>query len=108
MQQNLHRTRVKTQRRAQKICSPDRLEENNSEAEEEPDVPTTDTAVEDRVLADQTNVLFPKERFQNCKQIVNSKETEAAGGLNLAVKRTKPNTGGPKSSCGPLNRRKMY
>ena len=45
--------------------------------------------------------LFPNERFQYNQTIVTFKETETGGGLNLAVKRAKPNTGGAKSTSGP-------
>ena len=42
--------------------------------------------------------MNPIERFQKSQTIVTSKDTEAGGGLNLAVKRAKPNLAGPKSS----------
>ena len=44
-------------------------------------------------IADTMN---PIERFQRSQTIVTSKDTEAGGGLNLAVKRAKPNLAGPK------------
>ena len=46
-------------------------------------------------IADTMN---PIERFQNSQTIVTSKDTEAGGGLNLAIKRAKPNLAGPKST----------
>ena len=45
-------------------------------------------------IADTMN---PIERFQKSQTIVTSKDTEAGGGLNLAIKRAKPNLAGPKS-----------
>ena len=41
--------------------------------------------------------ITTKDRFQSSPTIVTSKETEAGGGLNLAVKRTKSNNEGPSS-----------
>ena len=42
--------------------------------------------------------MNPVERFQTSQTIVTSKDTEAGGGLNLAIKRAKPNLAGPKST----------
>ena len=44
------------------------------------------------------NEMNPTERFQKSQTIVTSKDTEAGGGLNLAIKRAKPNLAGPKSA----------
>ena len=38
-----------------------------------------------------------KESFQNSEEVVTSRETPVGGGLNLAIKRAKPNLGGPKT-----------
>ena len=49
-------------------------------------------------LADFVN---PVDRFQQSQTVITSKDTEARGGLNLAIKRAKPNTAGPSSIPGP-------
>ena len=41
--------------------------------------------------------ITTKERFQSIPTIVTSRDTEAGGGLNLAVKKAKPNNAGPSS-----------
>ena len=47
-----------------------------------------------------------KELFQNSDTVVTSKETPIGGGLNLAVRRAKPNQGGP-ASVGPKSQVEM-
>ena len=68
-----------------RISSPELLEELGSE----------DKLQGEMEIADAMN---PTERFQKSQTIVTSKDTEAGGGLNLAVKRAKPNLAGPKST----------
>ena len=51
-------------------------------------------------IADAMN---PIERFQKSQTIVTSRDTEAGGGLNLAVKRAKPNLAGPKPNTEENN-----
>ena len=67
-----------------RISPPELLEELGSEDELQGEME----------IADAMN---PTERFQKSQTIVTSKDTEAGGGLNLAVKRAKPNLAGPKS-----------
>ena len=66
-----------------RISSPELLEELGSEDELQGEMEITDA-------------MNPTERFQKSQTIVTSKDTEAGGGLNLAVKRAKPQFGGPK------------
>ena len=66
-----------------RVSSPERLEELGSEDELQGEME----------IADTMNQI---ERFQRSQTIVTSKDTEAGGGLNLAVKRAKPNLAGPK------------
>ena len=47
--------------------------------------------------ADSVN---PVDRFQQSQTVVTSKDTKAGGGLNLAIKRAKPNLAGPSLSAG--------
>ena len=76
---------VEPTKKFKRISSPELFEELGSDEE----------LKEEMEIADAMN---PIERFQKSQTIVTSKETEAGGGLNLAVKRAKPNLAGPKSS----------
>ena len=76
-----------------RISSPELLEELGSEDELQGEME----------IADAMN---PTERFQKSQTIVTSKDTEAGGGLNLAVKRAKPNLAGPKSTIEENNTNK--
>ena len=76
---------VEPTKKFKRISSPELLEELGSDEELQ----------EEMEIADAMN---PIERFQKSQTIVTSKDTEAGGGLNLAVKRAKPNLAGPKSS----------
>ena len=67
-----------------RISSPELLEEMESEDELQGEME----------IADAMN---PIECFQKSQTIVTSRDTEAGGGLNLAVKRAKPQFGGPKT-----------
>ena len=49
-------------------------------------------------LADFVN---PANWFQQNQTVITSKDTEAGGGLNLTIKRAKPNSVGPSSMPGP-------
>ena len=62
-------------KKLQKISSPKKLEETDSDEELRRQVE----------LADFVN---PVERFQQSQTIVTSKDTESGGGLSLAIKRT--------------------
>ena len=75
-------------KKLQRISSPEKLEDINLDEE-------LRRAVE---LADFVN---PVDRFQQSQKVITSKDTEAGGGLNLAIKRAKPNTAGPNSIPGP-------
>ena len=68
-----------------RVSSPELLEELESEDELQGEM-------------EIANEIDPIERFQKSQTIVTSKDTEAGGGLNLAIKRAKPNLAGPKSS----------
>ena len=68
-----------------RISSPELLEELGSDEE-------LQRAME---IADAMN---PIDRFQKSQTVVTSKDTEAGGGLNLAIKRAKPNLAGPSST----------
>ena len=48
-------------------------------------------------MADSVN---PVDRFQQSQTVVTSKDTNAGGGLNLAIKRAKPNMAGPSLLAG--------
>ena len=48
-------------------------------------------------MADSVN---PVDRFQQSQTVVTSKDTTAGGGLNLAIKRAKPNLAGPSLLAG--------
>ena len=76
-----------------RISSPELLEELGSEDELQGEMEIADT-------------INPIERFQKSQTIVTSKDTEAGGGLNLAVKRAKPNLAGPKSTIEENNTNK--
>ena len=73
-----------------RISSPELLEEMESEDELQGEME----------IADAMN---PIERFQKSQTIVTSRDTEAGGGLNLAVKRAKPNLAGPKPNTEENN-----
>ena len=74
-------------KKIQRISSPKVLEDIGSDEE-------LQWAVE---MADFVN---PAYRFQQSQTVVTSKDTAAGGGLNLAIKRAKPNTAGPSSWAG--------
>ena len=48
-------------------------------------------------MADSVN---PVDRFQPSQTVVTSDDTDSGGGLNLAIKRAKPNMAGPSLSAG--------
>ena len=73
-----------------RISSPELLEEMESEDELQGEME----------IADAMN---PIERFQKSQTIVTSRDTEAGGGLNLAIKRAKPNLAGPKPNTEENN-----
>ena len=75
---------VEPTKKFKRISSPELLEELGS-----------DELQLEMEIADTTN---PIERFQKSQTIVTSKDTEAGGGLNLVIKRAKPNLAGPKST----------
>ena len=56
----------------------------------------TESEGEDRNLVDEQ----ARERLQNSDTIVTSRDTPTGGGLNLAVRRAKPNQGGPEMGGG--------
>ena len=76
---------VEPTKKFKRISSPELLEELGSDEELQEEMEIADT-------------MNPIERFQKSQTIVTSKDTEAGGGLNLAVKRAKPNLAGPKST----------
>ena len=78
----------------QRICSPEDLEDVDSDEE-------LRRAVE---LADFVNRL---DRFQQSQTVVTSKDTVAGGGLNLAIKRAKPNTAGPVHRRDPNIKKRL-
>ena len=45
--------------------------------------------------------MNPVDGFQQSQTVITSKDTQAGGGLNLAIKRAKPKTAGPSSIPGP-------
>ena len=75
-------------KKLQGISSQENLEDIDSDEE-------LQRAVE---LADFVN---PVDRFQQSQTVITSKDTEAGGGLNLAIKRAKPITAGPRSIPRP-------
>ena len=48
-------------------------------------------------MADSVN---PVDRFQQSQTVLASEDTDPGGGLNLAIKRAKPNMVGPSLSAG--------
>ena len=76
---------VKPTKKFKRISSPELLEELGSDEELQQEMEIADT-------------MNPIERFQQSQTIVTSKDTEGGGGLNLAIKRAKPNLAGPKST----------
>ena len=54
-------------------------------------------------IADTMN---PIDRFQQSQTVVTSKDTEAGGGLNLAIKRAKPKLAGPSSPAEESDKKK--
>ena len=71
----------------QRISSPEVLEDIGSDEE-------VQRAME---MADSVN---PVDRFQQSQTVVTSKDTDAGGGLNLTIRRAKPNMAGPSLSAG--------
>ena len=71
---------VEPTKKFKRISSPELLEELGSDEEL------------------QEDTMNPIERFQKSQTIVTSKDTDAGGGLNLAIRRAKPNLAGPKST----------
>ena len=76
---------VEPTKKFQRISSPELLEELGSDEELQLEMEIADTR-------------NPIERFQKSQTIVNLKDIEAGGGLNLAIKRAKPNLAGSKST----------
>ena len=54
-----------------------------------------------RRAVDLADFMNPVDRFQQSLTVITSKDTEAGGGVSLAIKRAKPNTAGPSSILGP-------
>ena len=54
-------------------------------------------------IADAVN---PIDRFQQSQTVVISKDTNAGGGLNLAIKRAKPNLAGPSSPADECDKKR--
>ena len=54
-------------------------------------------------IADAAN---PIDRFQQSQTVVTSKDTNAGGGLNLAIKRAKPNLAGPSSPADESDKKR--
>ena len=77
----------------QRISSPELLEDIGSDEELQRDME----------IADAMN---PIDRFQQSQTVVTSKDTEAGGGLNLAIKRAKPNLAGPSSTAEESDKKK--
>ena len=71
----------------QMVSSPEVLE----------DIGSDDELLRAMELADSVN---PVDQFQQSQTIVTSKDTDAGGGLNLAIKKAKPNMAGPSLSTG--------
>ena len=76
-----------------RIISPELLEDLGSDEELERDMKVAD-------------VMNPIDRFQKSQTVVTSKDTEAGGGLNLAIKRAKPNLAGPSSTTEESDKQK--
>ena len=66
-----------------RIISPELLEDLGSDEELEREMKVADA-------------MNPIDRFQKSQTVVTSKDTEAGGGLNLAIKRAKTKSGGSK------------
>ena len=77
----------------QRISSPEALEDTGSDEELQRDME----------IADAVN---PIDRFQQSQTVVTSKDTNAGGGLNLAVKRAKPNLAGPSSPADECEKKR--
>ena len=60
-----------------------------------------DSDEELRRAVETADFMNPVDRFQQSKTVKTSKDAEAEEGLNLAIKRTKPNTEDPSSIPGP-------
>ena len=74
------------------------LEEPKSKHQKKDDELLEDTISEEEdwnISSEQT-----KDLFQNSETVVTSRDTPVGGGLNLAIKRAKPNLGGP-NTIGP-------
>ena len=74
------------------------LEEPKSKHQKKDDELLEDTISEEEdwnISSEQT-----KDLFQNSETVVTSRDTPVGGGLNLTIKRAKPNLGGPKT-IGP-------
>ena len=77
----------------QRISSPEALEDIGSDEELQRDMD----------IADAVN---PIDRFQQSQTVVTSKDTNAGGGLNLAIKRAKPNLAGPSSTADESDKKR--
>ena len=55
---------------------------------------------------DIADAMNPIDRFQQSQTIVTSKDTDAGGGLNLAIKRAKLNLAGPSSPAEESDKKK--
>ena len=84
---------VEPTKKFQRIISPELLEELRSDEELQRDME----------IADAMN---PIDRFQKSQTVVTSKDTKAGGGLNLAIKRAKPNLAGPSSTTEESDKKK--
>ena len=71
-------------KKIQRISSPEALE----------DIGSDEKLQRDMEIADAVNSI---DRFQQRQTVVTSKDTNAGGGLNLAIKRAKPNLADPSS-----------
>ena len=76
-----------------RISSPELLEDVGSDEELQRDMKVADA-------------MIPIDRFQKGQTVVTSKDTEAGGGLNLAIKRAKPNLAGPSSTTEESDKQK--
>ena len=74
-------------KKLQKIISPETLKDIDSDEELRRAVETAD-------------FMNPVDWFQQSKTVKTSKDADAGDGLNLAIKRAKPNTAGPSSIPG--------
>ena len=77
----------------QRISSPEALEDIGSDEELQRDME----------IADAVN---PIDRYQQSQTVVISKDTNAGGGLNLAIKRAKPNLAGPSSPADESDKKR--